>query len=152
MSKILLATAILAAYEAATTHDQKDAVMAQIIESVKEQEAENAKALETESGYIGDIATYKAARESDATEIANANTNLLEANQTIADLGKQLDLQSKSPGSSVLVSHKKETYKIIGNNFITRKGTLDASALAKDKELIAEMIEKGSGSLELLKD
>ena len=144
MSKILLATAILAAYGAATTHEQKDAVLAQVIESVKEQEDVNATALETDTANVTAIAKLQDTVAGLNAKAVEDEKSFAEANQTIADLGKQLDVQAKSPGSILLVSHKGKNYKIIGNNFITSKGKLDAEALSKDKELIATMVENGS--------
>ena len=147
MSKILLATAIIAAYEAAKTHEEKDAVVAQIIESVKEQEALSAAQADGVTALNSAIAVLEETNGALSESNKSQEDELAKANETIADLGAQLDLQAKATGSDTLVKSGTKTYKIIGNKFLTRKGELNAIDLSKDKELVAEMIKNGSGAI-----
>lgn len=149
MSKILLATAILAAYEAAKTHDEKDAVLAQVIDSVKEQEALNADHTAVVEKLKADYETLQTSKTEVDGLLEKANADLENSTKLVEDLGLQLDAQAKAPGAFQMVTHDKKSYKIIGSKFLTRKGELNAEELAKDKELIGEMIKNGSGALVL---
>lgn len=73
-----------------------------------------------------------------------------EALEQMAEMGKKLNLLEKHKGSDCeIVTIAGQEYKLIGKNFRTRKGRLTAEELAKDPELLEEMLEKKSGSLVL---
>lgn len=73
-----------------------------------------------------------------------------EALEQMAEMGKKLNVLEKHKGSDCeIVTIAGQEYKLIGKKFRTRKGRLTAEELAKDPELLEEMLEKKSGSLVL---
>lgn len=73
-----------------------------------------------------------------------------EALEQMAEMGTKLSLLEKHKGSDCeFVTIAGNEYKLIGKFFRTRKGRLSAEELAKDPELLEEMLEKKSGSLQL---
>jgi|GEM_PF-2031519 len=76
-------------------------------------------------------------------------TTSAEALEQMAEMGTKLSLLEKHKGSDCeFVTIAGREYKLIGKNFRTRKGRLSAEELAKDAELLEEMLEKKSGSLQ----
>jgi hypothetical protein len=131
MSKILKAADILAAFATAKTQEETDAVIAQVVEAAKAGED---------------------AETANASAIAGLQTELAEANQTIADLGKQVSLRENNPDAGALATVDGIDYQIIGKKFITEKGEITAKQLAEDTELLKEFIAKGSGAIQVLTD
>lgn len=77
-------------------------------------------------------------------------TTSAEALEQMAEMGTKLSLLEKHKGSDCeFVTIAGQEYKLIGKFFRTRKGRLSAEELAKDSELLEEMLEKKSGSLQL---
>lgn len=147
MSKILTADEISAALEGAKDEKALKAAHKQIILSVTEQEAAHTENLELIAKLNADLEVAKNALNEKEEALAKSEESLGKANQTIEELGSQLALKASQKGNAVIVSHNKKQFEIIGDNFFTRKGKLNALELSKDKELIAEMIEKQSGAI-----
>jgi transcription elongation GreA/GreB family factor len=77
-------------------------------------------------------------------------TTAAEALEQMAEMGTKLSLLEKHKGSDCeFVTIAGQEYKLIGKFFRTRKGRLSVEELAKDPELLEEMLEKKSGSLQL---
>ena len=152
MSKILLAAEVSKAYEAATDEKSKDAVAKQAIATIEEHE----------KGYLAkdeEIEKHKNALEASTGQVKEltdklkvSEDDLAEATKNVGELGAQLDVQTKAPGAIVHITHNKKTYKVIGSKFQTADGEVEASELSKNKKLVAELIEKGSGILQEVTD
>lgn len=83
-------------------------------------------------------------------ELESERAAASEALEEMAAMGAKLNLLEKHKGSDCeFVTIAGQEYKLIGKNFRTRKGRLTAEELAKDPELLEEMLEKKSGSLQL---
>jgi septal ring factor EnvC (AmiA/AmiB activator) len=153
MSKILLASAIIAASKKETTVEGFQSLIAQIVASVTDQETENAKTALTIVDLEQQIDdALKAKTEVEAKVIA-LQSDLDDANQTIRELGERLSLREENPDvSGLIVTVDKKDYQIIGNRFnYPNHGELTAKQLSEKPELLKEMIQKGSAAIVLLK-
>lgn len=149
MSKVLLAEDVSKAYEAATDEKGKDAVLKQAVATIQAHEKDHAAKDEEIAKHQESAKASKTEVEGLNKRLADGEKDLADANQTIADLGGQLDVQSKAPGAILQVKHGGKTYTVVGKKFVSAEGkTIEAADLVKNKAMIKELVEKGSGILQ----
>lgn len=148
MAKILKAADLEASLSKAAGEEKIKAIAVQVIEVVKAYEVSDAE----KQGKIETLTTAAVAKDAVLVEVKaeleTANEELAASNELVAELSAKLEKAEENRGNpNLVVTIKKKDYMIIGNKFQTAKGSLTAEQLAKDEELLLDMIAKGSGAI-----
>ena len=148
MSKIILVTAIMVAFEKAVTLEAVKSVASQAIETLKVYEANESE----KQTLIIQLNAEALARDQEIVvvqaELTTANEELEASNEIVAELSAKLNKAEENRGNPNLqVTVDKKDYQIVGNKFQTVNGEYSAEDLAKDETLLKEMIAKGSGAI-----
>lgn len=90
----------------------------------------------------------KLAQEEQEVTIESLQAELAEAHATIAELGQKLSLVEAHKAENVnVVKIGKDSYKLLGNRFVSKGKELNAQELMNDKEELERLVKIGSGSL-----
>jgi len=148
MSKIILVTAIMAAFEKAITLEAVQSVASQAIETLKVYEATESEKQTLIDRLNAEVLAREEKLETVNAELATANEELEASNEIVAELSAKLNKAEENRGNPNLqVTVDKKDYQIVGNKFQTVNGEYSAEDLAKDETLLKEMITKGSGAI-----
>lgn len=104
-----------------------------------------------------DIKTLEAALESNAAlekKVEELEKEIATQDELIADLRYQLKkvkAETKDATKNVVVEHEKKQYKVVAHSFTHGDQIITKEELAKNKELIKELVDSGSGFLQEVK-